>query len=309
MKTGKVTTRDLRSSVLAVPPLARDADLALNQAENIKLIRHMERGGVSTLMYGGNANFYHIPVSTYEHTLAFLAEAVAEGTWVIPSLGPDYGRLVDQASILAHTDFPTAMVLPQVFPVTTGGIVSGLKEASQRFGRPVILYIKQDRYLPATVVRRLVEDGTVCAVKYAVVRENPADDFYLGELVSEVGADRLISGIGERPVIDHVQHFGLAAFTSGSVCVAPNVSMAILDALHRQDFGTARHLREAFLPLEDQRDGISPIRVLHEAIGLCGIADMGRILPLLDNLTEAERTRVRQPAQDLFAFAREFAAK
>lgn len=309
MKTSEVTASDLRASVLAVPPLARAADLSLNEAENIKLIRHMERGGVSTLMYGGNANFYHVPVSAYEETLAFLAEAAGEDTWVIPSFGPDYGRLIDQASILARTDFPTAMALPQVFPATTGGIVAGLREAAQRFGRPIVLYIKQDRYLPPEAVRRLVEDGTVCATKYAVVRKNPTDDAYLGELVSEVGADKLISGIGERPVIDHFRTFGLSTFTSGSVCIAPNASMAILRALQGQDFDTAKRLREAFLPLEDQRDAISPICVLHEAVGLCDIADMGRMLPLLDNLSEAERERVRRPAQDLLAFARELVAR
>jgi dihydrodipicolinate synthase/N-acetylneuraminate lyase len=309
MKTNEVTTRDLQASVLAVPPLARDRELSLNEDENIKLIRHIERGGVSTLMYGGNANFYHIPISEYERTLAFLAEAAGAETWVIPSFGPDYGRLVDQAAILSRLAFPTAMVLPQVFPATTNGIIAGVNEAVQRFGQPVILYIKQDRYLPVPAVRRFKENGTICAVKYAVVRENPADDAYLSELIAAVGAEFIVSGIGEVPVIGHFKNFGLSAFTSGSVCIAPNVSMAILAALHEKDFDTAARLREAFLPLEDQRDTINPVRVLHDAVNLCGIAETGPVLPLLDNLSAAERERVRQPARDLLAFARELAAE
>jgi dihydrodipicolinate synthase/N-acetylneuraminate lyase len=205
-------------------------------------------------------------------------------------------------------DFPTAMVLPQVFPATANGIIAGVNEAVQRFGKPVILYIKQDRYLPVAAVRRFKEDGTICAVKYAVVRENPADDAYLGELVAAVGADFIVSGIGEVPVIEHFKHFGLSAFTSGSVCIAPNVSMAILAALHAKDFDTAARLRQAFLPLENQRDTINPVRVLHDAVSLCGIAETGPVLPLLDNLSTAEREQVRQPARDLLAFARELAA-
>ena len=308
MKTNEVTTEDLQRSVLAVPPLARRADLALEEAENIRLIRHLEQGGVSTLMYGGNANFYHIPVSEYESTLTFLARAVADDTWVIPSFGPDYGRLVDQAGILQRTAFPTAMALPQPTTATNEGIVAGLQEAVQRFGRPIILYVKHDRYLPAATVGRLVADGSVIAVKYAVVRDQPADDAYLGELIEEVGAQRVISGIGERPVIAHFNTFGLRAFTSGSVCIAPNLSMAILAALTRGDVATAQRLREAFLPLEDQRDSIHPVRVLHEAVRLCGIADTGPVLPLLDNLTPAEQARVAEPARALFAEARRLAA-
>ena len=41
----------------------------------------------------------------------------------------------------------------------------------------------------------------------------------------------MISGIGERPAIAHWKHFGLRAFTSGSVCVGPRGSTAILAAL------------------------------------------------------------------------------
>lgn len=301
MKTSNITTQDLRASVFAVLPLGRNRDLSVNEEDNRKLIRHVEEGGVSSLMYGGNANFYHIPVSEYEDTLAFIAEAAGADTWVIPSLGPDYGRLIDQAAVLARTEYPTAMALPQVYPITAEGIVCGLTEASQRFGKPVILYIKQDRYLPAATVGKLFDEGTICAVKYAVVREDPSQDPYLRELIDVIGAAPLISGIGERPVIKHFRDFGLGAFTSGSVCVAPATSMAILAALQAGDFDSAARLRARMMPLEDQRDAISAIRVLHDAVTLAGIADMGRILPLLDNLSEQECAQVRGPAKELLA--------
>lgn len=301
MKTSKVTPQDLAASVFAVLPLGRNQDLSVNEAQNSKLISHIEAGGVSTLMYGGNANFYHIPVSQYAETLAFAAEAAGSDTWVIPSMGPDYGRLIDQATILARTDFPTAMALPQTYPVTVEGIAAGLRDAAQRFGRPLILYVKQDRYLPVTTVRSLLEEGTVCAVKYAVVRQDPSVDPFLRELVDEIGPDPLISGIGERPVISHFRDFGLRAFTSGSVCLAPTVSMSVLSALQAGDFETALRMREALMPMEDLRDAISPIRVLHDAVTLSGIANMGRMLPMLDNLSTQERARVRGPAQQVLA--------
>ena len=47
-------------------------------------------------------------------------EDVSDDTWVIPSAGPDYGKLDDQATILKGRSFPTVMVLPLAFPATRG---------------------------------------------------------------------------------------------------------------------------------------------------------------------------------------------
>ncbi len=71
MKTSPVGFEDLANSVVTVPPLARDASLRIERAENRKIIRHLERGGVTTLMYGGNANFYNIPLSEYRGRSSF----------------------------------------------------------------------------------------------------------------------------------------------------------------------------------------------------------------------------------------------
>src|SRR3546814_19114618 len=118
MKTTPVTTADLARSVFAVPPLARYSDLTLNEEANRQLIAWLEAGGVRSLMYGGNANFYNLPISEYAEVLEFLCSAVGPDTWLIPSFGPDYGRLIDQAQILRGPRVPTAMALAQTFPAT-----------------------------------------------------------------------------------------------------------------------------------------------------------------------------------------------
>jgi dihydrodipicolinate synthase/N-acetylneuraminate lyase len=147
-----------------------------------------------------------------------------------------------------------------------------------------------------------MKDGSVCAIKYGTVRADPAQDDYLRRLLDHVDAKLVISGIGERPAITHLRQFGLGGFTSGSVCVAPRGSMTILSAIKRSDWATAERLREAFLPLEDLRDDISPIRTLHDAVTLAGIADMGPMLPLLTGLNDAERQRVQPAARALRAW-------
>lgn len=302
MKTSPVQPSDLSRSVLSVPPLARRPDLSLDRAANQALIRHLEQGGVTTLMYGGNANFYHIGLQQFAEALSLLAESAGEDSWVVPSVGPEYGRLQDQLPVLReHDAFPTVMVLPLTFPATPDGVATGVRRFAEAYGKKIILYVKNEGYLTPDLVGRLVDDGLVCAIKYAVVREDPTNDPLLAKILDKVDPAIVISGIGERPAIDHFRNFGLSAFTSGSVCVGPRSSTALLHALQRGDLAAAQEIRARFLPLEDLRDGISPIRVLHDAVTLAGIADMGPMLPLLSNLSEEERARVAPAARELAA--------
>ncbi|HYZ17589.1 MAG TPA: dihydrodipicolinate synthase family protein [Candidatus Acidoferrum sp.] len=276
----------LRRSVIAVAPLARRSDLTIDRAQNARLLAHLRSGQVRTFMYGGNANLYHMGLTEFTELLALCADLALEGDWFIPSVGSDYGKALDQLRILRSAMFPTAMVLPHRFPSTPSGFASGLRRLADAYGRPLIAYVKDDGAVDPLDLARLVDDGAVCAIKYAIVRENPLEDRFLAELLALVDPSVVISGIGERPVIDHWTRFGLRAFTSGSVCVAPARSNAIREALARGDIDTARALREAFLPLEDLRDAHSPIRVIHEAVRLAGIADTGPMQPYLDNLRD-----------------------
>lgn len=305
MKTSPVTVADLQRSVIAVPPLARNADLSLNHDANRAVLRHLEAGGVRSVMYGGNANFYHIAVSEYARVLDFLAQAAGDDTWVLPSAGPDYGKLMDQARLLRERAFPTAMLLPMSFPYTDAGLADGVRRFSDALGRPVVVYIKSERYLAPETLARLVAEERIAAIKYAVVRQDPGQDPYLSELLTAVDKRYVVSGIGERPAVTHFRQFGLSSFTSGSVCVAPRGSMQMLRCLQAGDFGQAEALRQTYLPLEDCRDEISPIRVLHDAVTLAGVADMGPMLPLLSGLAPAERERVAPVAQALLARDRE----
>jgi dihydrodipicolinate synthase/N-acetylneuraminate lyase len=309
LKTSPVTPADLSASVLSVPPLARRADLTLNPDANRALIKHLETGGVRTLMYGGNANFYHLPTSEYAATLDFIAEAAGKDTWVIPSAGADYGKLLDQAAILKGRGFPTAMALPFGHPSNDSGIATALRKFADKLGTPIIAYVKSLGYVEPATLGKLAKDGVVCAIKYAVVREDPRKDPYLDELLQHVSREIVVSGIGERPAIVHLRDFGLKCFTSGSVCVAPRGSMKILALLKAKKYDEAEKIRAAYIPLEDQRDSRGPIRVLHDALTLAGIADMGPMLPMISNLDASERAAVKSAAVALLEHDRKLAAE
>jgi dihydrodipicolinate synthase/N-acetylneuraminate lyase len=302
MKSTAVTAADLARSVVAVPPLARHADLTLNREANSVLIHYLEAAGVSALMYGGNANFYNIGLYEYAETLDMLAELAAPESWVIPSVGPDFGKMIDQLGVLRERSFPCAMVLPLGAPTTPDGVENGLRRFADRLGRPIIVYVRTETYLTPANLRRLVEDRLVAAVKYAIVRGDPSNDDFLSELVQCIDRKLIVSGIGERPAVAHLRDFALSGFTSGSACLAPRRSQALLQALKRRDYADAEALRSAFLPLEDCRDRLNPIRVLHEAVTLADIAPMGPLLPLLSNLEAEHHPAVRKAARDLLAF-------
>ncbi len=289
----------LSESVLAVPPLCRKRDLSLDAAENTKLIRHLEAGGITTLLYGGNANFYHLPLSEYDATLSMLEETASADTLVIPSAGPAFGTMMDQAKILRRHRFPTVMLLPQTGITTSAGVTEGVKRFVEAAGVPALLYIKADGFIEVPDVAKLADAKRISGIKYATVRADPAKDDYLRALIEHVDPRLIISGIGEQPAITHLRDFKLGGFTSGCVCVAPALSVKMLAAIRKGDWSEAERIRAIFKPLEDLRNAINPIRVLHEAVRLAGIAETGPALPLLSNLDEKDWPRVAVAATAL----------
>lgn len=279
--------------------MARDENLAYAAEENAKIIRHIESGGVDILLYGGNANFYHIALSEYADILGSLAESAAAETLIVPSVGPAYGTMMDQVAALKDFDFPTVMILPMQGLTTSSGVVTGVRRFAEAFGKPIVLYIKHDGFIDPKDAATLVNDGLVSWIKYAIVREDPLNDPYLSELVEIVDSKLIVSGIGEQPAIVHLRDFGLNGFTAGCVCVRPDLSQKMLEAIVAGDLETAEALRQGFRSLEDLRNEINPVRVLHEAVALAGIANTGPALPLLSELDAGDRDRVKTAAVEL----------
>ena len=296
------------AGVYAVPPLCRQAgprramDLPANDATR----DHIAGGGITRLLYGGNAFLYHVSLDDYAELLGWMASA-PDSLWMIPSVGPSFGRAMDQVGLLRAFPFPCAMLLPCADPRDAEGLEAGARELVQRAGVPLILYLKdldnwgRDQARGLDAVARLVGDGVAVAIKYAVVRADPAVDPYLDALLARVDRSVVISGIGERPAVTHMEQWRLPGFTTGSGCVAPALSQSIFDACVRGEFDHARRAREAFLPLEDLRDGWGPARVLHAAVDLAGIAPTGPIPPFVSALAAGQLDELAPVAVALHA--------
>jgi dihydrodipicolinate synthase/N-acetylneuraminate lyase len=301
MITTPLTPAHFTRSVMAVPPLARRPDGTLAEDANGRVIRHLEAGGVTLLLYGGNANFYHLSLGEYDAALSMLARLAGPESLVVPSAGPTYGLLMEQAKTIRRHSFPTVMVLPQQGITTSLGVANGIRAFADAVGLPVVVYVKNDGYIEPEEIAALDSEGLVSAIKYAVVRNDTATDPYLRKLVSLVDTSKVISGIGEQPAIVHTRDFGLAGFTSGCVCVAPRLSQTMLAAVQRQDWVEAERIRAIFRPLEDLRNAIHPIRVLHQAVESAGIADTGPLLPLLTNVEATHVPAIADAARVLLA--------
>jgi len=303
MKTTPVTPDDLRG-VFAVPPLCRKAGPGrpLDFAENDRLVRHMTSGGLTRFLYGGNAFLYHVTLAEYGELLDWLSGL--EG-WAIPSVGPSFGRAIDQAALLRRQRFPAVMALPCGDPRDAQGLEAGMREIASAAGTSLILYLKSedgfgsDLMAGLDAVARLVDEGLCVAIKYAVVRKDPGVDPYLDALLERVDRKRVVSGIGERPAIVHMSRFGLPGFTTGSGCLAPSLTNALFEACVRGDWAAAEALRSLFLPLEDRRDAGGPARVLHAATELAEVAKTGPIPPFVTALADDRRAALEPIARTL----------
>lgn len=303
-----IPLEDLRG-VYAVPPLPRRADarrtLDLDAAEVVA--RRIEDGGITRYLYGGNAFLYHITLEEYDTLVAWLA-GFAAPRWAIPSVGPSFGRAIDQAKLLRRHAFRCVMTLPCGDPRDAEGMEAGMREIADACGVPLILYLKSEDGFGADLERgldavgRLIQDGVAVAIKYAVVRDDPASDAYLDGLLRRVDKRRVISGMGERPAIVHLRDFGLGGLTTGSGCLAPHRCSELFAAASAGDWGAAERLRALFMPLEDIRDAWGPARVLHHATALAGIAACGPIPPFVSPLA-ADRLQQLRPVAAALAGA------
>jgi dihydrodipicolinate synthase/N-acetylneuraminate lyase len=311
MITTSLSPEHLRG-VFAVPPLARrpDSVRSLDFEQNDLIVRHIRSGGITRLIYGGNAFIYHVTLREYEELLIWLV-SLDDDVWVIPSIGPSYGRAIDQAKLLRKFQFPAAMMLPCGDPRDAAGLEAGYREIADAAQTKLILYLKDeinfggDKEAGLDAVARLTADGVCAAIKYAVVRDDPATDSYLTALLARVDRRFVISGIGERPAIVHLREWRLPGFTTGSGCIAPRLSRRIFEACESGEFALAEKLRAEFLPLEDLRDAAGPARVLHAAVEHAGIARMGGVPPFVSELGEAEQIKLGAVAQELLTRNRE----
>jgi len=293
--------------IYPVPPLAwtSGSQRSLNTRENERLFQFLVAGRAKRIVYAGNALVYHMTQRQYSETIEWLSGLTGKAE-IIPAAGPGYGRAIDHAAVVRGHRFHSVLVLPTTSdPRDAKGLETGLREISEAAGLPLSLYVKDetnfgsDKQAGLDVIGRLVDAKICSAIKYAVVRKDPANDPYLNALLTRVDASRVISGIGERPAVVHLREFKLAGFTTGSGVLAPKLCRDLLNACRVQNYSKAEEIRQAFMPLEDLRDVWGAPKVLHYAVASAGIANTGPILPYLSPLSSEQLAKLEPVAKAL----------
>ena len=299
MTQSVLTPADYARSVVAVPPIAltRDGDVAASA--NRAIMQHIASGGIATALYGGNANIYHFGAKLFRQSIDVLFDNCPADLRILFSAGPDFGKAMDQADDIKSAGVRNVMLLPMAFPADPRGVAEGVRRLSGKLGFGIVLYVKRDNYVDPDALGRLIEDGAVSFVKYAVERSDPSQDSYLDRLVAAAGAERVASGMGETPIHDHIGARRLSTFTSGAVCIAPAASNELLALYRAGDFAQAKALSQPFLAFEKSRAKLGGTSVLHDGIGIAGIADCGPLTPLVSNLDESERQIIAPDVQNL----------
>jgi dihydrodipicolinate synthase/N-acetylneuraminate lyase len=298
----------LAANVVAVPPLPLNAVGRINNEALSAMVAHVAHAGVTAQLFGGNANFYNFSASLFAEALEALASLQGRESWIIPATGPDYGRLCDQAPLIRNSGFALAMVLPTSDASTVAGNEAAIRATVQTLGRPVLLYLKSESYLTVDAVARLIDTGNAAAIKYAIPRVMPEEDAYLDALLGVVDRRLVLSGSGEPLGLSHMQHFGLAGFTAGAVCLAPHISSSVFRFIRAGDWRQAGEMLELLRPLEEARTRWGPVQTLHEAMTMSGVADCGPIMPCLSPLTGGQREALGPIVNDLMVHERALAA-
>lgn len=290
---------DYASSVVAVPPIALNADYSVNAGANEAIIKHIEAGGVNILLYGGNANLYHFGLDDYRAAMEAIKASAASTTHLITSIGNDFGKAMAQVPIARDLGFRNVMVLPTNFPADPAGVANGVRKLAAAFGSGLILYLKRENYVDPNELAKLIAEKAVSFVKYAVEKPDAADDPYLDAVLSAIGTEYLASGMGETPIHDHLGARKVTTYTSGAVCIAPAAASELLALYKSGRAAEAFELSKPFLHFEKVRLMLGGLQVLHDGLRLSGVADTGPLMPMVSNLPADKLTPVHEAVEAL----------
>ena len=134
---------------------------SLNKAANLRLIKHLEGGGVKNIMYGGNANLPCTAGRIRGPAGPFWPKRRPD-TWCCPRSARTMATgAMEQAKIIKASAYPTAMLLPMTFPYTDAGIATGVRHPDRRDGQEGRRLHQVANYLKPDTVAKLCDEGRV----------------------------------------------------------------------------------------------------------------------------------------------------
>lgn len=283
--------RDDYDDVLVVTITPRRADGSVDRDGVRRNAVYLADRGVRILMpQCGTGLVYDASLDDYRQTVEATMEAVSNRAYVIPGVGPGYGRAKEMGVIARELGVDAVMIMPVVGPASPEGVYAGLSDLIRTLGLPVVLYLKSAELMPLESTIRLAKMDGVHAIKYAVKDLDMFD-----ALVNEVG-DRvaLLCGMAEKPAVEFMDH-GARGYSSGMANFVPRLSLAMHRAHKTGNRAEVERIHALMVPFEDLRGesrgkyNASALHVALEHIGLAG----GPVIPMSAPVAPEDLDRVR----------------
>jgi 4-hydroxy-tetrahydrodipicolinate synthase len=230
-------------------PFSEDGDELLYDelARNTEFV--MEAGGRTFIPCGNTGEYYSLTdeerIGMVETTVDTVGDdgvvvgGVAGSTKEAIALIEEYER-VGADGVMVHD--------PDHTYIHQRGIVEYYRRLAASTDMGIVLY-KRGPELSTAVLEELAPLDNVVGLKYAV---NDIKGF--SEAVLEFSDDIVLStGIAERFAPAFALE-GAEGFTTGIGAFVPEVSLALMDALRREDWDRAREIRELARPYENLRE-------------------------------------------------------
>jgi len=274
--------------VVCITPRHPDGQVDLEGAH--KNVRYLIEHGADFIMPEcGTGLVYDATLQEYETVVGAFVDAAGDEAYIVPGIGPGYGRSLEMGKIAHDLGVAGVMIMPIVGPASEAGVRRGLAEITEKVQLPTILYQRRLDVMPVEQVVELCKVDEIVGLKYAV------DDLgTFKRIVDDAGEDAaMICGMAEDPCIDYLEN-GAVGFSSGMANFVPCMSLTLLRQFVDGNREEARRLRDMMVPFEDFR-GENGARysgsALHAAMNYCGLGG-GPVIPFAEDVAAADLPRV-----------------
>jgi len=285
-----VELKDLQkrlAGVAAVTITPFTEDLAIDDASLRRVVRHLDDGGVDTIVAcGGTAEYYALTPEERRRVTATILEE-AHTSPVIVSVGLDAAGAASAAQQAERDGAAGIMVHQPIHPyIHEDGLLAYYQTICRAVSIGVVAYVR-DPAISTDLLAKLVAIDNVVGVKYAV---NDVRRF--GTIVEELDGANVVWVCGSAEAwAPFFWLAGATGFTSGIANFAVEESLRLRDALRTGEADEIRSLWRRLRPVEDIRSrgrDANNIAGLKAGAALRGLAGEA-IRPPLRPLPAAEK--------------------
>ena len=283
--------------VVAITPRSpyRKADL-----EGIRTnVRFLVENGISFVMPEcGTGQAYDTNLAEYESVVGTFLEAAGNDAFVVPGIGPGYGRSIEMGNIARSLGAAGVMIMPVVGPGSAKGVRAGLSEIADVVKLPTILYQRRLDIMPVDDTIELCKQDAIVGLKYSV------DDMTAFRKINDGAGNSaaMVCGMAEEPSIKYLAE-GAVGFSSGMANFVPGLSLRILSSFGNGDMVEAERIQELMVPFEDFRGECHArysTSALHAGMDLAGLAG-GPVIPFSEDVDGTDLPRLTSMMNTLMA--------